>query len=480
MQRPIEFGADLVVHSTTKYLNGHSDSVGGIVVGVHDDDLEWLKFIQNAEGAILSPFDSFLVLRGTKTLALRMAQHNANGLALAEFLAKHPAVKRVLYPGLPNHPQHELAKRQMRGFGGMLSFDAGSLENARRVCNRVKLMSLAESLGGVETLICHPASMTHASVPPSAAQPSASLTASSASRPASRIVQDLIDDIEQALEPVNFLNLPEPSAFRIQHSALPGRLPHPLEVRLVAVGDGEDDELGDFVGVELADAVPERVEAVAGGLDDDLALGFLLDAAFPAVDRVHRREQVDAGREAFFQQGATERGAVRIGGQRGHHHNIFNTHRLHPQSAATGLCHPTIGRFSGRKYCTKDCSESMSLPPETPRPRVRPLDRAEPLRRKSMAPLRPQAPIWRRALNYLLVFATVVVLVDALVGERGLVATTRARRQADELGSSVARVREENAQLRELADRLKTTRRRSSRWRARSSASSALARFWWW
>ena len=134
LQRPIEFGADLVVHSTTKYLNGHSDSVGGIVVGVHDDDLEWLKFIQNAEGAILSPFDSLLVLRGTKTLALRMAQHNINGQALAEYLAGHPEVKQVLYPGLPEHPQHELAKRQMRGFGGMLSFDVGHVrERAPRL-----------------------------------------------------------------------------------------------------------------------------------------------------------------------------------------------------------------------------------------------------------------------------------------------------------------------------------------------------------
>ena len=131
---------------------------------MQDDDLAWLKFIQNAE-AILSPFDSFLVLRGTKTLALRMAQHNINGQALAEFLAGHSAVKRVLYPGLPDHPQHELAKRQMRGFGGMLSFDVGA-RTTRRVCNRAKLMSLAESLGGVETLILHPASMTHASVPP--------------------------------------------------------------------------------------------------------------------------------------------------------------------------------------------------------------------------------------------------------------------------------------------------------------------------
>jgi cystathionine beta-lyase/cystathionine gamma-synthase len=166
IQRPIEFGADLVTHSTTKYLNGHSDSIGGIVIAVRDDDIDWLRFIQNAEGAILSPFDSWLVLRGTKTLALRMQQHNANGLALAEFLSAHPKVKRVYYPGLPTHPQHELAKRQMRGFGGMLAFELGSLDHARRLLNAVRLHALAESLGGVETLISHPATMTHASVPP--------------------------------------------------------------------------------------------------------------------------------------------------------------------------------------------------------------------------------------------------------------------------------------------------------------------------
>jgi cystathionine beta-lyase/cystathionine gamma-synthase len=165
VQRPIEFGADLVTHSTTKYLNGHSDSVGGIVIAVGDDDIEWLKFVQNAEGAILGPFDSWLVLRGTKTLPLRMQQHNANGLALAQFLNGHRKVKHVYYPGLPSHPQHDLAKRQMRGFGGMLAFELGSLEAARTVLNSVKLHALAESLGGVETLISHPATMTHASVP---------------------------------------------------------------------------------------------------------------------------------------------------------------------------------------------------------------------------------------------------------------------------------------------------------------------------
>jgi cystathionine beta-lyase/cystathionine gamma-synthase len=167
LQRPITLGADLVVHSTTKYLNGHSDSVGGVVVATRDEDLEWLAFIQNGAGAILSPFDSWLVLRGTKTLTLRMAQHSANGLALAEYLSTHPKVTRVIYPGLPSHPQHELARKQMPdGCGGMLSFEVASPDEARRVLNSFKLMSLAESLGGVETLVCHPASMTHASVEP--------------------------------------------------------------------------------------------------------------------------------------------------------------------------------------------------------------------------------------------------------------------------------------------------------------------------
>ena len=200
IQQPIAFGADLVVHSTTKYLNGHSDSIGGAVIAARDEDVEWLTFIQNAAGAILSPFDSFLVLRGTKTLNVRMAQHNANGLALAQFLAAHPKVAQVLYPGLPSHPQHELARRQMRGFGGMLSFDVGTFEAARRVCNRVRLMSLAESLGGVETLIGHPATMTHASVP--AERRAAIGLTDSLVRISAGIedVADLIDDLRQALD----------------------------------------------------------------------------------------------------------------------------------------------------------------------------------------------------------------------------------------------------------------------------------------
>jgi cystathionine beta-lyase/cystathionine gamma-synthase len=202
LQQPLIFGADLVVHSTTKYLNGHSDSVGGVVVASREDDVEWLRFVQNAQGAILSPFDSWLVLRGTKTLMLRMAQHNVNGLALAEYLAAHPKVRAVYYPGLPTHPQHALAVRQMRGFGGMLSFETGSLEAARTVLNGVRLMSLAESLGGVETLISHPATMTHASVPP--AQRVALGISDGLVRISAGIedLADLKDDLAQALDAI--------------------------------------------------------------------------------------------------------------------------------------------------------------------------------------------------------------------------------------------------------------------------------------
>lgn len=163
--RPIEWGADIVVHSTTKYLNGHSDSVGGVVVTARREDAEQIGFLQNAVGAIISPFDSFLIMRGTKTLAIRMNQHDANGRAVANFLADHPKVQKVYYPGLSGHLQHERAKRLMTGFGGMIAFETGSLAAARSVLDNVRLCALAESLGGVETLISHPATMTHASVP---------------------------------------------------------------------------------------------------------------------------------------------------------------------------------------------------------------------------------------------------------------------------------------------------------------------------
>jgi cystathionine gamma-lyase/cystathionine beta-lyase/cystathionine gamma-lyase/homocysteine desulfhydrase len=166
LQRPIEFGVDIVVHSTTKYLNGHSDSVGGAVLLNDERDAEKLGFLQNAVGAILSPFDSWLTLRGTKTLAVRMEQHDATGRQVAAFLEEHPKVEKLYYPGSLSHKQHELAKRQQRGFGGMVAFDTGSLENARTVLESVRLCTLAESLGGVETLISHPATMTHASVLP--------------------------------------------------------------------------------------------------------------------------------------------------------------------------------------------------------------------------------------------------------------------------------------------------------------------------
>ncbi len=163
--RPIEFGADIVVHSTTKYLNGHSDSIGGVVITKNSEDADRIGFLQNAVGAIISPFDSFLINRGVKTLAVRMRQHDENGRKVAGFLADHPRVQKVYYPGLPQHPQHERAGKLMTGFGGMIAFETGSLAAARAVLDNVTLCALAESLGGVESLISHPASMTHASVP---------------------------------------------------------------------------------------------------------------------------------------------------------------------------------------------------------------------------------------------------------------------------------------------------------------------------
>jgi cystathionine beta-lyase/cystathionine gamma-synthase len=165
LQRPISLGAHIVVHSMTKYLNGHSDAMGGAVVLTRPEDAEKIYFIQRSAGTGLSPMDCFLISRGIKTLAVRMPQHNANGIAVAQHLDAHPKVKKVHYPGLPAHPQHELARKQQLGFGAMLSFDLGSAESAGRMLNKVKICSLAESLGGVETLISHPASMTHASMP---------------------------------------------------------------------------------------------------------------------------------------------------------------------------------------------------------------------------------------------------------------------------------------------------------------------------
>ncbi len=166
VQRPLDLGADLVLHSATKYLNGHSDMVGGIVVAGTDALAEQLAFLQNSVGAIAGPFDAFLALRGVKTLHLRMRQHCASALELARWLENHPAIERVIYPGLESHPQHELAKRQMHGFGGIVSAEIkGGLDKARAFLERCHLFALAESLGGVESLIEHPAIMTHASVP---------------------------------------------------------------------------------------------------------------------------------------------------------------------------------------------------------------------------------------------------------------------------------------------------------------------------
>jgi cystathionine beta-lyase/cystathionine gamma-synthase len=163
-QQPIALGADMVIHSTTKFLNGHSDGLGGVVVCTRKDQAEQFAFIQKSVGAIMSPFECWLVLRGVKTLAVRMMQHDENGRAVADFLNTHKKVKAVFYPGLPKHPQHELAKRQMTGFGSMITFETGSFKNAQKMLRKVRVCSLGESLGGVETLISHPATMTHAAL----------------------------------------------------------------------------------------------------------------------------------------------------------------------------------------------------------------------------------------------------------------------------------------------------------------------------
>jgi cystathionine beta-lyase/cystathionine gamma-synthase len=202
LQRPIELGADIVVHSTTKFLNGHSDSVGGVVVSNSDEVAEKIGFLQNAIGAILSPFDSFLVLRGIKTLAVRMKRHEENGQAMANYLAHHAKVQKIFYPGLKDHPGHELAKKQMNGFGALISFDLGSYENAKKFLDRVRLCSLGESLGGVETLISHPESMTHASVPIESRKKLGITPGLVRISVGIEDIEDLIDDVENAFEGV--------------------------------------------------------------------------------------------------------------------------------------------------------------------------------------------------------------------------------------------------------------------------------------
>jgi cystathionine gamma-lyase/cystathionine beta-lyase/cystathionine gamma-lyase/homocysteine desulfhydrase len=198
-QSPIALGAHIVVHSMTKYLNGHSDAVGGSVILTRADDAEKIYFLQRSTGAGLAPMDCFLVSRGIKTLAVRMKQHDANGRAIARFLEDHPRVKRTLYPGLPSHPQHEVAVKQQRGFGAMISFDVVTLENARTVLNHLKICSLAESLGGVETLISHPATMTHASVPADVRQRIGITDGLIRISVGIEDVEDLINDLDQAL-----------------------------------------------------------------------------------------------------------------------------------------------------------------------------------------------------------------------------------------------------------------------------------------
>jgi cystathionine gamma-lyase/cystathionine beta-lyase/cystathionine gamma-lyase/homocysteine desulfhydrase len=202
LQRPILLGAHIIVHSMTKYLNGHSDAVGGAVILTRPEDAEKIYFVQRSAGAGLAPMDCFLVSRGIKTLAVRMAEHDANGMIIAQHLAQHEKVKRVLYPGLPSHPQHKIARKQQTGFGAMISFDLGSMEAARALLDHVKLCSLAESLGGVETLISHPATMTHASIPPDVRQRTGITDGLVRISVGIEDVEDLIADLDAALAAV--------------------------------------------------------------------------------------------------------------------------------------------------------------------------------------------------------------------------------------------------------------------------------------
>jgi cystathionine beta-lyase/cystathionine gamma-synthase len=198
-QQPIALGADLVVHSTTKFLNGHSDGLGGVVVCTRREQADKLAFLQKAAGAILSPFECWLILRGVKTLAVRMKEHDESGRKVAEFLASHKKVRKVFYPGLPDHPQHDLAKRQMSGFGAMISFETGSLSNANKMLRKVRVCSLGESLGGVETLISHPATMTHAAVGAKGRKEIGITDGMVRISVGIEDVEDIIDDLNQAL-----------------------------------------------------------------------------------------------------------------------------------------------------------------------------------------------------------------------------------------------------------------------------------------
>ncbi len=198
-QQPIALGADMVVHSTTKFLNGHSDGLGGAVICTRPDQAEKLAFVQKAAGAILSPFECWLVLRGVKTLAVRMEQHDRNGRLVAEFLWRHKKVKKVFYPGLPDHPQYMLAQTQMTGFGSMITFETGSLSHARKMLKKVRVCSLAESLGGVETLISHPATMTHAALGEKGRKQIGITDGMVRISVGIENVEDIMDDLEQAL-----------------------------------------------------------------------------------------------------------------------------------------------------------------------------------------------------------------------------------------------------------------------------------------
>jgi len=199
-QNPLDFGIDIVNHSTTKYINGHSDVIGGCIITSDDKIAERIKFLQNAIGSVPSPFDCWLILRATKTLAQRMKAHNENAIAISERLVADLGIQKVLYPGLKSHPQHELAKKQMRGFGGIISIELGGYDKAVKFCNELEIFQIAESLGGVESLVCHPVSMTHGSVPKELREKFGLTDGLVRLSVGIEDESDLIEDIEKALQ----------------------------------------------------------------------------------------------------------------------------------------------------------------------------------------------------------------------------------------------------------------------------------------
>ena len=350
-QRPLALGADVVVHSTTKFLNGHSDSVGGVAVVRDEAHARWLQYVQNAVGAILSPFDSWLVLRGTKTLHMRMPRHEENACEVAPFLFNHRKVERVFWPGFPEHPGHEVHKHQATGFGALVSFELGSREAAKRMLGRVRLCSLGESLGGVETLISHPATMTHAGYTPRGA---------AAARDHRRPRAD-----QRRLRGRRGPR-PRPRERPRRGVAAPAAnladaVGDPGEVRCVAALDREDDELGQLVRVQGDERLAQRLHLLRARLYDEEPLLVALDALLPAVDRDEPGHDVDArGEPALDERAGDALGVLGRAHGRERDDRALGLHRA-PRAAIACHCSGVSGTTDRRPCRTSGLSAKEAI-----------------------------------------------------------------------------------------------------------------------